>query len=244
MKYGESTFDILYLVFAILTGIVILLRRRNKADVLMGAAALVLGAGDAFHLVPRVLNYFSSRDMTWYLGFGKLVTSITMTVFYILVFYLYKTVYRKEERIGVPVRSEGAGSGDPVRAGSAGNVKAFGGTILLLAAVRVALCLLPGNNWFSGEGTVLWGIIRNVPFIVIGALIVYLYYGARKEDRYLLRFWIYTALSFLFYIPVAVFAPLLPILGMLMLPKTICYILMLVSFLRRSRGGEAEEAKA
>ncbi len=244
MKYGESTFDILYLVFAILTGIVILLRRRNKADVLMGTAALVLGAGDAFHLVPRVLNYFSSRDMTWYLGFGKLVTSITMTVFYILVFYLYKTVYRKEERIGVPVRSEGAGSGDPVRAGSAGSVKACGGTILLLAAVRVALCLLPGNNWFSGEGTVLWGIIRNVPFIVIGALIVYLYYGARKEDRYLLRFWIYTALSFLFYIPVAVFAPLLPILGMLMRPKTICYILMLVSFLRRSRGGEAEEAKA
>lgn len=244
MKYGESTFDILYLVFAILTGIVILLRRRNKADVLMGTAALVLGVGDAFHLVPRVLNYFSSRDMTWYLGFGKLVTSITMTVFYILVFYLYKTVYRKEARNGVPVRSEGAGSGDPVRAGSAGNVKAFGGTILLLAAVRVALCLLPGNNWFSGEGTVLWGIIRNVPFIVIGALIVYLYYGVRKEDRYLLRFWIYTALSFLFYIPVAVFAPLLPILGMLMLPKTICYILMLVSFLRRSRGGEAEEAKA
>ncbi len=244
MKYGESTFDILYLVFAILTGIVILLRRRNKADVLMGTAALVLGVGDAFHLVPRVLNYFSSRDMTWYLGFGKLVTSITMTVFYILVFYLYKTVYRKEERNGVPVRSEGAGGGDPVRAGSAGNVKAFGGTILLLAAVRVALCLLPGNNWFSGEGTVLWGIIRNVPFIVIGALIVYLYYGVRKDDRYLLRFWIYTALSFLFYIPVAVFAPLLPILGMLMLPKTICYILMLVSFLRRSRGGEAEEAKA
>ena len=244
MKYGESTFDILYLVFAILTGIVILLRRRNKADVLMGTAALVLGAGDAFHLVPRVLNYFSSRDMTWYLGFGKLVTSITMTVFYILVFYLYKTVYRKEARIDVPVRSEGAGSGDPVRAGSSGNVKAFGETILLLAAVRVALCLLPGNNWFSGEGTVLWGIIRNVPFIVIGALIVYLYYGVRKEDRYLLRFWIYTALSFLFYIPVAVFAPLLPILGMLMLPKTICYILMLVSFLRRSRGGEAEEAKA
>ena len=244
MKYGESTFDILYLVFAILTGIVILLRRRNKADVLMGTAALVLGVGDAFHLVPRVLNYFSSRDMTWYLGFGKLVTSITMTVFYILVFYLYKTVYRKEARNGVPVCSEGTGSGDPVRAGSSGNVKAFGGTILLLAAVRVALCLLPGNNWFSGEGTVLWGIIRNVPFIVIGALIVYLYYGVRKEDRYLLRFWIYTALSFLFYIPVAVFAPLLPILGMLMLPKTICYILMLVSFLRRSRGGEAEEAKA
>ena len=34
MKYGESTFDILYLVFAILTGIVILIKHRNKNDVL------------------------------------------------------------------------------------------------------------------------------------------------------------------------------------------------------------------
>ena len=51
MKYGESTFDILYLVFAILTGILILIKHRNKNDVLMGTAALVLGLGDSFHLV-------------------------------------------------------------------------------------------------------------------------------------------------------------------------------------------------
>lgn len=31
MKYGESTFDILYLIFAVLTGIIILIRHRNKA---------------------------------------------------------------------------------------------------------------------------------------------------------------------------------------------------------------------
>ena len=74
MKYGESTFDILYLLFAIITGIVILIKLRNKNDVLMGTAALVLGLGDAFHLIPRVLNYFIDADFTWYLGFGKLVT--------------------------------------------------------------------------------------------------------------------------------------------------------------------------
>ncbi len=212
MKYGESAFDILYLVFAIFTGIVILLRHRNKADVLMGTAALVLGAGDAFHLVPRVVNYFSGSDLTWYLGLGKLVTSITMTVFCILVFYLYRTVYKKNDR----------------------GVKGVEVTILILALARVVLCLMPGNNWFSGEGTVLWAVLRNLPFIAIGALIVYLYYEVKKEDRYLERFWIYTTLSFLFYIPVALFASLLPILGMLMLPKTICYILMLISFLRKT----------
>lgn len=213
MKYGESTFDVLYLVFAILTGIVILLRRKNRNDVLMGTAALVLGIGDSFHLVPRVLNYFIGKDLTWFLGFGKLVTSITMTVFYILVFLLYKGVYKKDDK----------------------STETTGIILYILAALRIAICLLPGNNWFTGEGTVLWGVLRNLPFIVIGAIIVCLYFKVRREDKYLKRLWLYTSLSFLFYIPVAVFAPLLPMLGMLMLPKTVCYVLMLISFIRKQR---------
>ena len=82
----------------------------------------------------------------------------------------------------------------------------------------------------------LWGVSRNLPFIVIGGIIVYLYFKVRMEDKYLSRFWLYTTLSFLFYIPVAIFAPLLPMLGMLMLPKTVCYILMLISFIRKEKG--------
>ena len=214
MKYGESTFDILYLFFAILTGILILIKHRNRNDVLMGTAALVLGIGDSFHLVPRVLNYFIDYDFTWYLGFGKLVTSITMTVFYILVFLLYKSVYNKDDK----------------------TTKNTGITLYILAALRIALCMVPGNNWFTGEGSLVWAVLRNLPFIVIGGIVVYLYFKVRKEDKFLSRLWLYTTLSFLFYIPVAIFASLLPILGMLMLPKTVCYILMLVSFIRKQKG--------
>ena len=57
----------------------------------------------------------------------------------------------------------------------------------------------------------------------------------RAEDKIFRPMWIYILLSFLFYIPVAVFAGLVPMLGMLMLPKTICYILMIVAFLRKSK---------
>ena len=64
MKYGESSFDILYLLFAMISGCVILLKARNRTEKLMGLSALILGFGDAFHLVPRVLNYFISADMT------------------------------------------------------------------------------------------------------------------------------------------------------------------------------------
>ena len=89
MKFGESTFDILYLVFAITVGILILIRSKNNKQRLMGAACLVLGCGDAFHLVPRVLNYFIDSDYNAAIGIGKLVTSITMTLFYILLYYIY-----------------------------------------------------------------------------------------------------------------------------------------------------------
>ena len=71
MKYGESAFDILYLLFAIAAGCLILRRARNTVEKQMGAAALILGCGDAFHLVPRVLNYFTDADLNAALASGS-----------------------------------------------------------------------------------------------------------------------------------------------------------------------------
>jgi len=59
MKYGESTFDIAYLLYAVISGCIILKKAENKTEKYMGIATLVLGCGDAFHLIPRVLNYFT-----------------------------------------------------------------------------------------------------------------------------------------------------------------------------------------
>ena len=69
MKYGESAFDIIYLRFAIVIGAGILRRRKDRTGMLMGSAVLILGLGDAFHLIPRVINYFGSGDYTAWLGF-------------------------------------------------------------------------------------------------------------------------------------------------------------------------------
>jgi len=211
MKYGESLFDICYLLFAIVSGCIILKRSKDTTGKIMGFAALILGLGDAFHLVPRVLNYFVNGDFTVALGAGKLVTSITMTVFYVLIYYLWMRVYKCEEN------------------------KALTMAIWGLCAVRIILCLFPQNGWFQNESSMTWGIIRNIPFVILGAAICYIYYIKRTQDKIFRSMWIFILLSFLFYIPVAVFAGLVPMLGMLMLPKTICYILMIVAFLRKSK---------
>ncbi len=210
MKYGESTFDILYLLFAITAGIYILWRRRDRIGKLMGWSALILGCGDAFHLVPRVLNYFVDADFTAWLGIGKLVTSVTMTVFYLLAYRLWLAAYGKPEN------------------------KAVSAAVYILSAVRVILCAFPQNGWLENDSPVSWGIIRNLPFIALGALIVYLFFKTRKEIPAFRAVWLLVSLSFLFYIPVAVAAPLLPILGMLMLPKTVCYMILICAFLNYS----------
>ena len=211
MKYGESTFDILYLVFAIVSGCVILKNARRRTEKLMGWAALILGCGDAFHLVPRVLNYFVEADWTAALGVGKLVTSITMTVFYVLLYYIWLGRYQEKENRKVTV------------------------AVWVLTALRVVLCLFPQNGWLENSSDMAWGIIRNVPFVALGAIVCWLYWQRRDNDRTFRFVWLYILLSFLFYIPVAVAAGIVPILGILMLPKTICYILMIVAFLKAAR---------
>ena len=211
MKYGESFFDIAYLIIAIGIGVYMLAKAGNKLQKLMGAAALVLGCGDAFHLVPRVLNYFVDKDFSTALGAGKLITSVTMTVFYILMYYIFLNNYECQESKGITA------------------------TVWGLSAIRIALCLFPQNEWLSNNSPLLWGILRNIPFAILGILIVILYFKCRKDDRCFRFIWLYVTLSFLFYIPVVVGADAVPILGALMLPKTICYLLILFTFLKKKK---------
>ena len=96
--YGETIFDIGYLLTALVIGIYILIKSNNKNGKLMGIATLVLGCGDAFHLVPRILNSFIDSDFTSALGIGKLVTSITMTIFYILVLYIFQNKFETKNK--------------------------------------------------------------------------------------------------------------------------------------------------
>lgn len=218
MRYGESAFDIIYLVFAITAGILILLKRKDRVGALIGSAVLILGCGDAFHLVPRVLNYFIDSDFTAWLGIGKLITSLTMTVFYILMYMLWFKVYGEREN------------------------KKLTAAVYALAAIRFVLCLLPQNNWLTNESSVTWGIIRNIPFVALGAIIVWLYFKSREKIREFRFVWLLVALSFLFYIPVAVAAGIVPMLGMLMLPKTVCYMLLIWVFLRYSGYNKNKQA--
>ena len=203
MKYGETAFDIFYLLFAIICGCAILRKARSKTETLMGAATLVLGCGDAFHLVPRILNYFTDVDVTAALGVGKLVTSVTMTIFYLMMFYIWRGLYQEKGNAVI---------------------------IWLLTLLRIILCLFPQNGWLENSENLSWGIIRNIPFVILGMIICAAYFRKRSVVIRFKNVWLYVLLSFAFYIPVVTGAGAVPMLGMLMLPKTVCYILLILTF--------------
>jgi hypothetical protein len=202
MAIFESGFCLLYLAVIFSAGIVMLATSKGDAfRRLFGVSALLLGGGDAFHLIPRVYARLTDglENHVTALGFGTLVTSITMTAFYVLVYRLW------EMRFGQ--------GGFALRCWVAG-----------LAILRVALCVPPQNNWLTGEPALLWAVLRNVPFAALGLLIVCLFWRTRKLDKPFRFAWLAITLSFLFYLPVPLFADAVPMLGMLMLPKTVCYV--------------------
>ena len=202
---GETSFDAVYLTLVITVGILMIIKSRgNRQFCLFGIMAVVLGAGDSFHLIPRALALCTTglESYTTYLGLGKLITSITMTVFYILLYYVWRIRYKIEGKHAITA------------------------AVFALSAARVILCAFPQNKWFYADAPLSWGIYRNIPFALLGLLIIILFFNsARKEgDKEFKFMWLTIVLSFGFYIPVVLFADTIPAIGMLMIPKTCAYV--------------------
>ena len=81
---GETIFDIFYLGGVLTLGILMLIRSKGWNQYrFFGLMAVILGAGDSFHLVPRCIALWGSglEANAASLGIGKLITSITMQMF-------------------------------------------------------------------------------------------------------------------------------------------------------------------
>lgn len=219
---AETLFDIVYLISVVTIGILMI--KGGKGNVqykLFGIMAVTLGLGDAFHLVPRAIALCTTglADYTSALGIGKLITSVTMTVFYILLYYVWRLRYHVEGKRNVTV------------------------AVYMLSLIRVILCMFPQNKWTSANAPLSWGIYRNIPFALLGLLVILLFYKSAKEsrDRSFRFMWLTIVLSFGFYIPVVLWADTIPMIGMLMIPKTCAYVWTVVIGYQDMRKQERNE---
>lgn len=80
----ETIFDTVYLFSVITIGILMIRKsKENRQFTMFGIMAVILGSGDAFHLVPRATALCTTglENFTVQLGLGKWITSVTMTIF-------------------------------------------------------------------------------------------------------------------------------------------------------------------
>ena len=201
----ETAFDACYLTGVILAGLVLVRRgAKNPLVKKFGWMAVLLGAGDAFHLVPRVYALWTTgpEANAAALGVGKLITSITMTAFYLILYTIWRERYEIKGRSGLSV------------------------FMWALTAARVALCAFPQNDWLSADPPLLWGILRNIPFALMGIVIIWIFWRevSRTGDPVFRFMPLAVLLSFAFYVPVVLFSAAAPAIGMLMVPKTLAYV--------------------
>lgn len=203
---AETIFDILYLGFALIAGLTMLIKGKDPLVRKAGFMTTLLGAGDSFHLVPRSYALWTTglEANAAALGIGKFVTSITMTVFYLVLYYIWR------DRNGITGR------------------KGLTGLMWGLSAARIVLCLLPQNQWLAYRQPLLYGVLRNIPFAVMGVIIIVIFAqeNKRTKDRAFRYLPLAVALSFGFYLPVVLFSGTAPAVGILMIPKTLAYVWM------------------
>lgn len=201
----ETSFDAIYLIGVIILGIIMIIKsKNNKQFKLFGIMAVVLGLGDSFHLIPRAVALCTTglENYTYALGIGKFITSITMTIFYVILYYIWRIRYKIIDK------------------------KIYTVSVYILAFLRIALCLFPQNAWTSSSAPLSWSIYRNIPFTIMGILIIVIFYKSSRQnnDKLFKNMWLTIVISFGFYLPVVLFADTIPAIGMLMIPKTLAYV--------------------
>ena len=125
-----------------------------------------------------------------------------MTVFYLILYYIWRDRYQVSGRKNLTLAMWG------------------------LSVLRIALCLLPQNEWLSYRQPLLYGVLRNIPFAIMGILIIVLFAQETKKtgDQVFRSMPLAVILSFGFYLPVVLFSGVFPVIGVLMIPKTLAYV--------------------
>jgi len=136
-------------------------------------------------------------------GLGVFSTSVTVTLFYVLVLMIWR------ERFDRPYGWLGA-------------------LAFCAAIVRLGIMVLPQNEWNRIVSPQPWSIYRNAPLLVLGlvAAILILRDAARKHDRPFKWIGVMILISFAFYVPVVLWVEKMPAIGMLMIPKTMAYVVI------------------
>ena len=220
----ETSFNIFYLitvwwiVLAMWQRRGLVAARDRRAAYLMMLSFFFLGLGDIGHVGFRLVAFALGGLETSVTVFGRelklapmgsLATAITFTLFYIGILMLWQARFNKH--YGVIAYS-----------------------VFALAVIRLLIMTHPANGWNSTQAHYPWSIYRNVPLMLMQLGVAYLIMrdGIARHDRTFIRVSALILVSFACYAPVIFFQQRVPLIAMLMIPKTIAYLVIAIIGLR------------
>lgn len=211
--WTEVVFNLGYLI-TIWTLVILMVRARpavaledrQTASRLLWMFAL-LAVGDTGHVGFRVLAYAMGglEANPVLVGLGAFSTAVTVTFFYMLLVDVWRLRYNKP-------------------------FGWIGYFLLATGVVRLGIMLLPGNLWGQVVPPQPMGTIRNLPLMILGLGVMFLILrdAYQVNDRPFKWVGWCIFVSYLFYTPVILFVQQVPALGMLMIPKTLAYVVIAV----------------
>ena len=171
----KSSFYVVFLIAMILMGSIMFFNsRERKFNKLFGLMALLLGVGESFYLIPRIISLFSDNLETnkVLLDVGKIISSITIVLVFILLYKLWKLRY---------------------------NITGY--KWLDLTAIILTITSIVLNLLLQDSSSILY-IIRIFPFVFIGIILIRVFYkeSQKKQDPLFKFMWLAVLLSFVFYL--------------------------------------------
>ncbi len=207
----EVIFNISYLV-VVWTLVILMIVHRNRVTPENRALATrftwafaLLALGDTGHVGFRVIAYLMGglEANPVLVGAGAFSTAFTVTIFYMLLVDIWHLRFKKP--LG------------------------FFGWILLTAGIaRLVILLFPQNAWGQVVAPYDWSLLRNSLLVIQGVGVTFLILrdAIRSHDRAFTWIGAMIVLSFAFYAPVILWVQSVPLLGMLMIPKTCAYLVV------------------
>lgn len=138
-------------------------------------------------------------------GAGALATAVTVTFLYMLLLDAWRLRYEKTRTL-------------------------IYWLLLGVGVVRFAIMAFPQNQWHTTVPPWDWSVARNLPLVVqgLGLAVILLVDARRASDAFGRHLGYCILVSYAFYLPVILFVQKVPLLGMLMIPKTVAYLVMAV----------------
>ncbi len=194
----EPVFIVLYLA-ALLFIPMWVWRQKGTGARFLSAAFLVLLVGEAYRLVPRIVEGIVPKaPLPDGDGIGRIISYLATAGFFLMLDLYRQQRFGKAETLAARRRES---------------------ALLILFGLNMAVGFVRFNGWISGNGEYFWLAVRGLLLAAMGILTVWLWMESAQGDRALRHLPLATGLFLTCYLLASILEQAIPELSVLMIPR-------------------------